>query len=131
MYITSTFVITDYIQFLQIWVSRFYRGIAPNLLKNIPASSITFIVYGNVLRLLKLARKNDWALKNLPSLFSNGMHNMRSNNADVIFGYWKHSCQNSMFHLFHVLDCGYIKFDLGTEVIWSLRHVCFRSWSYF
>ncbi|TKY55857.1 Folate transporter 1 [Spatholobus suberectus] len=40
-------------------VRGFYKGIAPNLLKNAPASSITFIVYENVLKLLKLARRND------------------------------------------------------------------------
>ncbi|XP_057420855.1 folate transporter 1, chloroplastic isoform X1 [Lotus japonicus] len=38
-------------------VRGFYKGITPNLLKNAPASSITFIVYENVLKLLKLARK--------------------------------------------------------------------------
>ncbi|KAK8619131.1 hypothetical protein V6N13_133098 [Hibiscus sabdariffa] len=37
----------------------FYRGITPNLLKNVPASSITFIVYENVLKLLRPTRKND------------------------------------------------------------------------
>ncbi|AET03859.2 putative mitochondrial carrier protein [Medicago truncatula] len=40
-------------------VRGFYKGITPNLLKNVPASSITFIVYENVLKLLKLARRND------------------------------------------------------------------------
>ncbi|XP_004509320.1 folate transporter 1, chloroplastic isoform X2 [Cicer arietinum] len=40
-------------------VRGFYKGITPNLLKNAPASSITFIVYENVLKLLKLARRND------------------------------------------------------------------------
>ncbi|XP_058766839.1 folate transporter 1, chloroplastic-like isoform X2 [Vicia villosa] len=40
-------------------VRGFYKGITPNLLKNVPASSITFIVYENALKLLKLARKND------------------------------------------------------------------------
>ncbi|KAE8718495.1 Folate transporter 1 [Hibiscus syriacus] len=33
----------------------FYKGITPNLLKNVPASSITFIVYENVLKLLRPA----------------------------------------------------------------------------
>ena len=42
----------------------FYKGITPNLLKNVPAASITFIVYENVLKLLKLAR-TDW---NFPSV---------------------------------------------------------------
>ncbi|KAK8663960.1 hypothetical protein V6N13_083765 [Hibiscus sabdariffa] len=37
----------------------FYKGITPNLLKNVPASSITFIVYENVLKFLKPIRKND------------------------------------------------------------------------
>ncbi|KAL5549416.1 hypothetical protein UlMin_004647 [Ulmus minor] len=37
----------------------FYKGITPNLLKNVPAASITFIVYENVLKLLKLARRKD------------------------------------------------------------------------
>ncbi|GMJ08778.1 folate transporter 1 [Hibiscus trionum] len=37
----------------------FYKGITPNLLKNIPASSITFIVYENVLKLLRPVRKSD------------------------------------------------------------------------
>ncbi|XP_057746932.1 folate transporter 1, chloroplastic isoform X3 [Arachis stenosperma] len=40
-------------------VRGFYRGITPSLLKNVPASSVTFIVYENVLKLLKLARRND------------------------------------------------------------------------
>ncbi|XP_012072876.1 folate transporter 1, chloroplastic isoform X2 [Jatropha curcas] len=37
----------------------FYKGITPSLLKNVPAASITFIVYENVLKLLKLTRRND------------------------------------------------------------------------
>ncbi|KAJ4822990.1 Folate transporter 1, chloroplastic [Turnera subulata] len=37
----------------------FYKGITPSLLKNVPASSITFIVYENVLKLLKMSRRND------------------------------------------------------------------------
>ncbi|KAL4388551.1 hypothetical protein GQ457_09G009890 [Hibiscus cannabinus] len=37
----------------------FYKGVTPNLLKNVPASSITFIVYENVLKFLKPIRKND------------------------------------------------------------------------
>ncbi|CAL0313129.1 unnamed protein product [Lupinus luteus] len=40
-------------------VRGFYKGITANLLKNAPASSITFIVYENVLKLLKLTRKNE------------------------------------------------------------------------
>ncbi|CAM8948563.1 unnamed protein product [Rhodiola kirilowii] len=34
----------------------FYRGITPNILKNAPAASITFVVYENVLKLLKSTR---------------------------------------------------------------------------
>ena len=41
-------------------VRGFYKGITPNLLKNVPAASITFIVYENVLKLLKMARRKDW-----------------------------------------------------------------------
>ncbi|KAK3032276.1 hypothetical protein RJ639_036233 [Escallonia herrerae] len=37
----------------------FYKGITANLLKNVPAASITFIVYENVLNMLKLARRKD------------------------------------------------------------------------
>ncbi|GLT82713.1 hypothetical protein SLE2022_010710 [Rubroshorea leprosula] len=37
----------------------FYKGITANLLKNVPASSITFIVYENVLNLLRLVKTND------------------------------------------------------------------------
>lgn len=37
-------------------IRGFYKGITPNLLKNVPAASITFIVYENVLKLLKTAR---------------------------------------------------------------------------
>ncbi|XP_051140067.1 folate transporter 1, chloroplastic isoform X3 [Andrographis paniculata] len=37
----------------------FYRGMTANVLKNAPASSVTFIVYENVLNLLKLARWKD------------------------------------------------------------------------
>lgn len=40
-------------------VQGFYKGITPNLLKNVPAASITFIVYENVLKLLKMARRKD------------------------------------------------------------------------
>ncbi|KAJ4723534.1 Folate transporter 1, chloroplastic [Melia azedarach] len=35
----------------------FYKGITPNLLKNVPASSITFIVYENVINFLHKSRK--------------------------------------------------------------------------
>ncbi|KAK4765491.1 hypothetical protein SAY86_026581 [Trapa natans] len=37
----------------------FYKGITPNIIKNVPASSITFIVYENVMSLLRLARTKD------------------------------------------------------------------------
>ncbi|KAF5960972.1 hypothetical protein HYC85_002181 [Camellia sinensis] len=37
----------------------FYKGITANMLKNIPAASITFIVYENVLNMLKFTRRND------------------------------------------------------------------------
>lgn len=37
----------------------FYKGITANLLKNAPASSITFIVYENVIKLLKPTIRND------------------------------------------------------------------------
>ncbi|KAF3440732.1 hypothetical protein FNV43_RR19018 [Rhamnella rubrinervis] len=37
----------------------FYKGITPNLLKNVPAASITFVVYENVLNLLKVVRRKD------------------------------------------------------------------------
>lgn len=47
----------------------FYRGITPNMLKNVPAASITFIVYENVLNMLKYARRKDWDLYfSLPSI---------------------------------------------------------------
>ncbi|ERN17354.1 folate transporter 1, chloroplastic isoform X1 [Amborella trichopoda] len=39
-------------------INGFYRGITSNLLKNIPAASITFVVYENVLRLLRMTNKN-------------------------------------------------------------------------
>ncbi|XP_027179544.1 folate transporter 1, chloroplastic isoform X1 [Coffea eugenioides] len=37
----------------------FYKGITANVLKNVPAASITFIVYENVLNMLKLAKWKD------------------------------------------------------------------------
>ncbi|KAJ9540900.1 hypothetical protein OSB04_027406 [Centaurea solstitialis] len=37
----------------------FYRGITANLLKNLPAASITFIAYENVMNLLKMTRRNN------------------------------------------------------------------------
>ncbi|XP_017427843.1 folate transporter 1, chloroplastic isoform X2 [Vigna angularis] len=40
-------------------IRGFYKGITANLLKNAPASSITFIVYENVLKFLKPTIRND------------------------------------------------------------------------
>lgn len=37
----------------------FYKGVTPSLLKNVPAASITFIVYENVLNLLRMTRRKD------------------------------------------------------------------------
>ncbi|KAG9145261.1 hypothetical protein Leryth_008206 [Lithospermum erythrorhizon] len=39
-------------------VRGFYKGVTANLLKNVPAASITFIVYENVLNIIKLNRQN-------------------------------------------------------------------------
>lgn len=38
-------------------VRGFYRGITSNLLKNLPAASLTFVVYENVMKLLKGAKE--------------------------------------------------------------------------
>lgn len=35
----------------------FYRGITSNLLKNLPAASLTFVVYENVIKLFKAAKE--------------------------------------------------------------------------
>ncbi|XXG67999.1 hypothetical protein AAC387_Pa06g1206 [Persea americana] len=40
-------------------IRGFYRGITPNLLKNLPAASITFVVYENTLKLFSLTRRNN------------------------------------------------------------------------
>ncbi|XP_027347093.1 folate transporter 1, chloroplastic isoform X1 [Abrus precatorius] len=56
-YMDSWHVVKDTARFEG--VRGFYKGITANLLKNAPASSITFIVYENVLKLLKLTRRND------------------------------------------------------------------------
>ncbi|GER25546.1 folate carrier protein, partial [Striga asiatica] len=40
-------------------IRGFYKGITANVLKNAPAASLTFIVYENVLNMLKLAGKKD------------------------------------------------------------------------
>ncbi|XP_057530222.1 folate transporter 1, chloroplastic isoform X2 [Amaranthus tricolor] len=37
----------------------FYKGITANLLKNVPASAVTFVVYENVIKLFKLTRRKD------------------------------------------------------------------------
>ncbi|KMT09479.1 hypothetical protein BVRB_6g129500 isoform B [Beta vulgaris subsp. vulgaris] len=37
----------------------FYKGITANLLKNVPASAVTFVVYENVLKVFKLTRRKD------------------------------------------------------------------------
>ncbi|MBA0793773.1 hypothetical protein Gohar_018157 [Gossypium harknessii] len=47
----------------------FYKGINPNLLRHVPASSITFIVYENVLKFLKSTKSNDWK-KNFDAVLS-------------------------------------------------------------
>lgn len=39
-------------------VRGFYKGVTANLLKNVPAASITFIVYENVLNMIKLNRRD-------------------------------------------------------------------------
>ncbi|XP_024030201.1 folate transporter 1, chloroplastic [Morus notabilis] len=54
-YMDSLHVVKDTARFEGL--RGFYRGITPNLLKNVPAASITFIVYENVLNLLKSARR--------------------------------------------------------------------------
>lgn len=40
-------------------IRGFYRGLTSNLLKNLPAASITFVVYENVLSLLKLTGRSN------------------------------------------------------------------------
>ncbi|XP_068650185.1 folate transporter 1, chloroplastic isoform X2 [Aristolochia californica] len=40
-------------------IRGFYKGITANLLKNVPAASITFVVYENVLNLLRLRDRNN------------------------------------------------------------------------
>ncbi|KNA17902.1 hypothetical protein SOVF_075700 isoform A [Spinacia oleracea] len=40
-------------------VRGFYKGITANLLKNVPASAVTFVVYENVLKVFKLTRRKD------------------------------------------------------------------------
>jgi solute carrier family 25 folate transporter 32 len=38
-------------------VRGFYRGITSNLLKNLPAASLTFVVYENVIKLFRAAKE--------------------------------------------------------------------------
>ncbi|VFQ59388.1 unnamed protein product [Cuscuta campestris] len=40
-------------------IRGFYKGITANLLKNVPASAVTFVVYEDVLKLFKLVRSKD------------------------------------------------------------------------
>ncbi|CAL9773963.1 unnamed protein product [Musa acuminata subsp. burmannicoides] len=54
-YLDSWHVVKDTARFEGL--GGFYRGITSNILKNIPASSITFVVYENVLHILKLNRR--------------------------------------------------------------------------
>ncbi|KAG6700928.1 hypothetical protein I3842_08G137900 [Carya illinoinensis] len=56
-YMDSWHVVKETVRFEG--VKGFYKGITPNLLKNVPAASITFIVYENVLKLLKMTRKKE------------------------------------------------------------------------
>ncbi|GAA0139662.1 transporter [Lithospermum erythrorhizon] len=39
-------------------VRGFYRGVTANMLRNVPTASVTFMVYENVLNILKLNRRN-------------------------------------------------------------------------
>uniref|UniRef100_A0A453HBT6 ADP,ATP carrier protein n=1 Tax=Aegilops tauschii subsp. strangulata TaxID=200361 RepID=A0A453HBT6_AEGTS len=38
-------------------VRGFYRGITSNLLKNLPAASVTFVVYENVIKLFRATKE--------------------------------------------------------------------------
>lgn len=40
-------------------LNGFYKGITANILKNLPSSSLTFVVYENILNMLKLARAKE------------------------------------------------------------------------
>ncbi|XP_047319969.1 folate transporter 1, chloroplastic isoform X2 [Impatiens glandulifera] len=53
-YVDSWHVLKETVKFEGL--RGFYRGITANMLKNVPASSITFIVYENVLNMLKLRK---------------------------------------------------------------------------
>ncbi|OVA06192.1 Mitochondrial substrate/solute carrier [Macleaya cordata] len=56
-YMDSWHVVKDTVRFEGFL--GFYKGITSNLLKNVPAASITFVVYENVLNILKRARRKD------------------------------------------------------------------------
>ncbi|KAK6150608.1 hypothetical protein DH2020_015540 [Rehmannia glutinosa] len=56
-YMDSLHVVRETVRFEGI--RGFYKGITANVLKNAPAASVTFIVYENVLNMLKLARRKD------------------------------------------------------------------------
>ncbi|GFQ07818.1 folate transporter 1 chloroplastic [Phtheirospermum japonicum] len=55
-YMDSLHVVKETLRFEG--VRGFYKGITANVLKNAPAASVTFIVYENVLNMLKLRRKD-------------------------------------------------------------------------
>ncbi|XP_058106016.1 folate transporter 1, chloroplastic isoform X3 [Magnolia sinica] len=55
-YMDSWHVVKETVRFEGI--RGFYRGITSNLLKNVPAASITFVVYENVLSLFRLTRSS-------------------------------------------------------------------------
>ncbi|XP_026453442.1 folate transporter 1, chloroplastic-like isoform X4 [Papaver somniferum] len=56
-YMSSWHVVKDTVRFEGF--PGFYKGITSNLLKNVPAASITFVVYENVLNIFKRARRKD------------------------------------------------------------------------
>ncbi|XP_010254696.1 PREDICTED: folate transporter 1, chloroplastic isoform X2 [Nelumbo nucifera] len=55
-YLDSWHVVKETVRFEGL--RGFYKGITSHLLKNVPASSITFVVYENVLNLLRPSREN-------------------------------------------------------------------------
>ncbi|XP_026456932.1 folate transporter 1, chloroplastic-like isoform X6 [Papaver somniferum] len=56
-YMSSWHVVKDTVRFEGF--PGYYKGITSNLLKNVPAASITFVVYENVLNIFKRARRKD------------------------------------------------------------------------
>ncbi|CAH9105709.1 unnamed protein product [Cuscuta europaea] len=56
IYVDSWHVMKETIRFEGL--RGFYRGITASLLKNVPAASVTFIVYENILNMLKLAKRD-------------------------------------------------------------------------